>query len=315
MNGDLAPPRCAEQLVAEVVSLDAPPGGIAGDEHRGGDRVEERLELGRTAPGELLAPTQLLGPEVLGQIGGDDAEDRLPVHQGADRQVERDVASIGTLDGHLALALAFPPPAAELVEASEVLRDDVVAQGSPHHLLQRTCQHLGEATIAIEDRAVAGDRRGALVHLLHQHAVGVVRALERVDPRTVRPLDDQRVHLAGGERTQRLLGLLEANAELLQLQVESGRASGGASPLLPEVETEEHPLDVGQVPDVPPERRGKDLDQRGRGEDLLVPRQRSASGRCRPPRARIDPGGASRTRRAPVRWPDPRRGSARSRRA
>ena len=82
-------------------------------------------------------------------------------------------------------------------------------------------QDLGEAAIAIEDGAISGDRRGSLVHLLHQHAVGLVRPLERVDARPVRALDDQRVHLAGSERTQRLLGLLQSEAQLLELQLES----------------------------------------------------------------------------------------------
>ena len=227
MSGDRASPRGSEHLVTEVVALDAPSGGVTGDEDRGGDRIEEGLELGRPSPGELLAPAQLLRPEMLGQVGGDDAENRLLVDQGADRQIERDLGSIGPLDGHLALALAFAPPAAEIVEAVQMLRRDVVAQGSPHHLLQGMGQDLGEPAIAVEDGALPGDGRGSLVHLLDQHPVGGVRALQRVDPRSVGTLDDQRVHLAGGERPQRLLGLLETESQLLELQLDgSGRPVG-----------------------------------------------------------------------------------------
>ena len=83
--------------------------------------------------------------------------------------------------------------------------------------LGRQADQLGEAAIAIEDVPDGGQGERALLHLLHEHPVGLLGGLEREQLGAVRALDHERVDLALPDRAQRVLGFLQLPLELLDL--------------------------------------------------------------------------------------------------
>src|SRR5207245_4587018 len=73
---------------------------------------------------------------------------------------------------------------------------------------------LGEAKIAVEDVPGPRQRHRALLHLLDEHPVGLLGALEREELRAVRAIDDEGVDLALPNGAQRLLRFLQLSLQL-----------------------------------------------------------------------------------------------------
>ena len=107
---------------------------------------------------------------------------------------------------------------------------------------------LGEAAVAVDDvaRLVSGD--GAILHLLDQRAIRRIGAAQRVDA-LARPIgDEERVDFAVADRAQRLLGLGEARAQVIELcwlGAGTSRCIAPSRPLRrPEVEAQQDPVRV-----------------------------------------------------------------------
>ena len=84
-------------------------------------------------------------------------------------------------------------------------------------LLQRRVDQLGEAPVAVDDVAVAGQGDGAFLHLLDQRAIRRVGAAQRVDAFAGAVGDQERIDLAVADGPQRLFGLGQSCAQLLEL--------------------------------------------------------------------------------------------------
>ena len=75
--------------------------------------------------------------------------------------------------------------------------DEVLQAVCPIDALLPDVEHLGEAPVAVEDRALDAERQGAFLDLLDEHAVGPVGVLQRVDlTLAVRALHDDGVEVA-----------------------------------------------------------------------------------------------------------------------
>ena len=63
-------------------------------------------------------------------------------------------------------------------------------------LLQRNSQQIGQALIAIEHGPIGAERRRALVHCLHQGAIGILGALQGEYLLAFRTRHDHGIHVA-----------------------------------------------------------------------------------------------------------------------
>ncbi len=78
------------------------------------------------------------------------------------------------------------------------------------NLFDRQAEKCGKLLIAVEYRAVGPEGGGAFVDGLHQGSVGVFGALKREDLLSLRPGDDNRIHIARLDGVDQLLGFGEA---------------------------------------------------------------------------------------------------------
>ena len=74
---------------------------------------------------------------------------------------------------------------------------------------------LGEALVAVEDRAVGGERQRPFAHLLDHQAVRLIGAAQRVDLLALGRVHDQRFDVAVADRVDRVLGLPQPAAQPL----------------------------------------------------------------------------------------------------
>ena len=122
-----------------------------------------------------------------------------------------------------------------------------------------------------------------LGHRLDHDPIGGLGALERIDLFSVRRRDDQRVHFAGANGTEGVLGFLQALPQLSHLGLQRSRwrrlvrrASAGHGNALPESGRSPIPISIRSDSEMSPMNRRTQrqrLDQSRRGDDLLVSRQ------------------------------------------
>ena len=146
-------------------------------------------------------------------------------------------------------------------------RREKLSDRSAEDLLERHLHQVGETLVAVHD--VAGDReRGrAFLHALDQRAIGRVGAAQREHaPLAVLVGQQQRVDLAAVDGVQIAFRLDEAGAEFFDIELVDVHASNRFMKAQPGHETRA----IRHVADHAALGRGAFLDERGRGEDLLV---------------------------------------------
>ena len=145
------------------------------------------------------------------EVGYQEADRRSGVwRKGVEGEKHGDQRAVGML--HKTLALT--ETGAALLQQTFV-QDlgvvwDKVAKGDAHQSLQWSAYQLAKAAVAVGDGTGVAERDRALLHFLHQQAVGTVCGLKCVDPCPVRLLHHKRVHGTALNRADRLLGLFEA---------------------------------------------------------------------------------------------------------
>ena len=110
-------------------------------------------------------------------------------------------------------------------------RRDESRQRSADHSLRMGFNQLREAPVAVKNVAAAGQGQCAFLHFLDQQPVGLIRSLERVNPRyVVRTRNYYRVHVSVADGIERLLslpqllskGIILQAQKLLRVRVGSG---------------------------------------------------------------------------------------------
>jgi len=165
----------------------------------------------------LQALRQLLGAAprvVLGHVGDDQVRDLVRVLDGVDRDVHRNHLAVRAEQAELALAASRSGHLRVRVlrgcgqEAEDRLAEDVSDVAA---------QHLREFPVRVQHRAVPRGRDRALLHPLHEDAVGPVRALEHEDPLAAAPRDDEPVHVLVLYGVDQISRLLQLPAQILVL--------------------------------------------------------------------------------------------------
>ena len=147
-------------------------------------------------------------------------------------------------------------------------RRQELADRSAEDLLERHAHQVGEALVAVDDVAGEGERGRAFLHALDQRAIGRVGAAQREHaPLAVFVGEQQRVDLAAVDGLQVALRLEQARAQFLEVEVVDVHAGdlcseARARPAAARDSTCRRSCGVAGA--------GRYLDERRRGEDLLI---------------------------------------------
>ena len=87
------------------------------------------------------------------------------------------------------------------------------ANGPANDSFDRDLNHFRKASIAVEDCSISRQGESAFVHCLDQNLIGLVRALERINPFPFGPRKNQGVHFPALNTSQHLFGLIQAQAK------------------------------------------------------------------------------------------------------
>ena len=144
-----------------------------------------------------------LTPLLLREIGDNRAEAIEGSRaQRATRNQHRNQRARRGTHPHLGRRVAVSGSIQQLTEHVVVIRNDEIVERPAGEARIRLSKKTIEPGVAIQHRAIGAQHERSVAHLLDQHSIGLVGGDERVDLRTIRAVDNDRIDLSASNGAQ-----------------------------------------------------------------------------------------------------------------